>query len=88
MALFYKIAENTYLPCREDNSLRVGFEPFKNEMKNPLDGIDSGLCSAGGVMNVDGQSFFYCKSNEYEGYYSKRSSKPVNTTSKIPQWLM
>ena len=67
MASFYKIAENTYLPCREDNSLRVGFEPFKIEMKNPLDGVDSGLCSAGGVTIVDGQSLYYFKSNELEG---------------------
>ena len=38
-------------------------------------------------MNVDGQSFFYCKSNEYEGYFSKKSCKPVNTKSEIPEWL-
>ena len=71
MASFYKIEENIYLPCMEDSSLRVGFEPFKIEMKSPLDGVDSGLCSAGGVIIVDGQCLYYCKSNELEGYLSK-----------------
>ena len=87
MASYYKIGENIYLPCREDNSLRVGFEPFKFEVKSPLDGVENGSCSAGGVITVNNQCLYYCKSNELEGCSSKKSCKPVNSKSEIPEWV-
>ena len=63
MESYYKIGENIYLPCREDNSLRIGFEPFKLEVKSPLDGVENGSCSAGGVNFVNDQCLYYCKSD-------------------------
>ena len=56
-------------------------------MKSPLDGVDNGSCSAGGVIIVNNQCLYYCKSNELEGYLSKRSCKPVNPKSEIPEWV-
>ena len=87
MEFYYKVGENIYLPCREDNSLRIGFEPFKPEAKSPLDGVENGSCSAGGVKFVNGKSMYYCKSDELEGCPSQKSGKPVKSDSKRPDWV-
>ena len=87
MESYYKIGENIYLPCREDNSLRVGFKPFKFEVKSPLDGVENGSCSAGGVKFVNDKCLYYCKSDELEGCPSQKSCKPVKSDSEIPDWV-
>ena len=81
MEFFYKVGENIYLPCRDDNSLRIGFEPFKLEAKSPLDGIEGGSCSSGGAKLENGKPTFYCKSDE------NKSFNPVKSDPKKPDWV-
>ena len=87
MEYFYKVGENINLPCRDNNSLRLGFEPFKFEAKNPLDGIEGGSCSAGGGKLENGKFIFYCKSNELEGSPFQKTCKPVKSDPKQPLWV-
>ena len=84
---FYKVGEQIYLACRDDNSLRLGFEPFKLEAKSPLDGIEGESCSAGGGVFENGKFTFYCKSNVLEGSSSQNSCRPVKSDPRKPHWL-
>ena len=87
MEQFYKVLENVYLPCRENNILQLGFEPFKHVAKSPLDGIEIGSSSAGGGRMDNGSFTLYCKSDEFEGSPFSKTRKPAKEDPKKPIWV-
>ena len=87
MEQFYKVLENVYLPCRENNILRLGFEPFKHVAKSPLEGIEIGSSCAGGGRMDNGSFTLYCKSDEFEGSPFAKTRKPAKVDPNKPIWV-
>ena len=55
MKTFYQISDKIALPCRDDNLLRLCFEPYKVTKTSLLQGLDTHACVYGGKQSVDEQ---------------------------------
>ena len=71
----YQITETVSLPVREDNILRMCFEPFKPNKDKLLTGLEEYLSAYGGKRIVDGTKFYHCKLDEIAGFDAKKIQK-------------
>ena len=84
----YQITETVSLPVREDNILRMCFEPFKPNKDKLLIGLEENLSAYGGKRIVDGIKFYHCKLDENAGFDAKKNQKAAEIKYIIPKWVL
>ena len=83
----YQISNIISLPCREDNVLRLCFEPFRINNSSLLKGLGTQECVFGGKQSVNGTSMFFCKLGELDGLDCKKTAKASEIKIKVPEWV-
>ena len=87
MKTFYQISDKIALPCRDDNLLRMCFEPYNVTKTSLLQGLDTHACVYGGKQSVDGTMILYCKLDELEGLDSNKMARIPEIKSIVPDWV-
>ena len=88
MKAFYQISDNIALPRREDNLLRLCFEPYKVTKSSLLQGLGTHDCVYGGKQDVGGTMMFYCKLGEKEGRDASKVKKVAEIKYKVQDWVI
>ena len=83
----YQISDIISLPFREDNVLRLCFEPYRITNASLLKGLGTQECVFGGKQSVNGTNMFFCKLSESDGFDCKKTAKASEIKIKVPDWV-